>query len=231
MTASIDVTGLAAFSKSLRRAVAGDLQTGAGQEHPGRRAQDRSATCTAPRSPRSRSAPSARSTSQTSATVSTSRAVAAADLAAVLFDGAEYGGRKSRKVTYATRSPLGPAVHREPPDHDAVPAPPGPRRLLLLADHPGLAAEAGRRQQEAARREGAGGRLMGTIDTLLRIKADATPGRRRAQAPAGAAWRRPPRTRRPPRRRSTSLDGSTPDQRQRPRRSRPPARRSSGSGT
>lgn len=105
-SASIDVTGLATFSKSLRRAVSGSLQKelvanlheagpkivadmhGAAHTKIQRRAVG---TVVVERKP-------------DGITIAGGRG---GGLGATLFDGAEFGGRKSKKVAYATRSRSG----------------------------------------------------------------------------------------------------------------------------
>jgi hypothetical protein len=108
VTASIDVVGLAHFSNSLRRAVDGDLQ----------RALVGSLQAAGPKVVADmRAAAFTRIQRRAVASVDVTRShdgidIAGgrgADLAAVLFDGGEYGGRKSRRVTYATRSRTGRA--------------------------------------------------------------------------------------------------------------------------
>jgi hypothetical protein len=106
VTASIDTTGLARFSNSVRRAITGDLQ----------RQMVKSLQDAGPKL-LSDMHGSAHTKIQRRAagTVQITRSTAGIDIAggrggslgAVLFDGGEYGGRKSRKVTYAARSPLG----------------------------------------------------------------------------------------------------------------------------
>jgi len=108
VAASIDAVGLAHFSKSLRRAVDGDLQKAlvvSIQEAGPRIVADM------------RDAAFTRIQRRAVSSVDVTRSrdgidIAGGrggDLAAVLFDGGEYGGRKSRKVTYATRSRAGRA--------------------------------------------------------------------------------------------------------------------------
>lgn len=106
MSASIDVTGLAVFSRSLRRAVDGDLQ----------RVLVRSIQEEGPRvlgDMHDAAFTRIQERAVGSVTVQRSRdgidiaGGRGADLGAVLFDGGEYGGRKSRKVVYVTRSRLG----------------------------------------------------------------------------------------------------------------------------
>lgn len=108
MSASIDVTGLARFSNSLRRAVAGDLQRDLVrniQESGPEVVQDMRGSAFT--KIQRRAADSVAATrSRDGIDIEGGRG---SDLSAVLFDGGEYGGRKSRKVTYATRSPLGRA--------------------------------------------------------------------------------------------------------------------------
>lgn len=108
MSASIDVTGLARFNNSLRRAVDGDLQRALvrniQQSGPDTVRDMRAATFT---KIQRRAADSV--TAQRSRDGIDIEGGRGTDLAAVLFDGGEYGGRKSRKVTYATRSPAGRA--------------------------------------------------------------------------------------------------------------------------
>jgi hypothetical protein len=108
MAASIDVTGLAKFNQSIRRAVAGDLQKTMVKS-----LQDAGPKIAADMHGSTFTRIQRRAVG--SVTVQRSRdgidiaGGRGGDLAAVLFDGGEYGGRKSRKVRYATRSPLGRA--------------------------------------------------------------------------------------------------------------------------
>lgn len=106
MTASIDVTGLAQFSDSLRRAVGGDLQ----------RALVRNIQDAGPRTVADMHAAAfTRIQRRAVGSVDVTRSrdgidIAGGrggDLAAVLFDGGEYGGRKNRREVYVTRSRLG----------------------------------------------------------------------------------------------------------------------------
>jgi hypothetical protein len=108
MSASIDVTGLALFSKSLRRAVSGDLQ----------RELVKSIQDAGPKIVIDmHGAAHTKIQQRAVGTVTMAKTTDGIDisggrgssLGAVLFDGGEYGGRKSKKVTYATRSPLGKA--------------------------------------------------------------------------------------------------------------------------
>ena len=108
MTASIDVTGLAKFSNSLRRAVSGDLQKELVrniQEAGPKIVADMHGAAFTKIQKRAVATVAARQTKD-GIDIAGGRG---GDLGAVLFDGAEYGGRKSKKVTYATRSPLGKA--------------------------------------------------------------------------------------------------------------------------
>lgn len=108
MTASIDVTGLATFSKSLRRAVTGDLQKALVKN-----IQDNERPILADM----RGHEHTKIQRRALGSVTFHRTTAGLDIAggqgsglgATLFDGAEYGGRKSKKVTYATRSRRGKA--------------------------------------------------------------------------------------------------------------------------
>lgn len=106
MAASVDVTGLAQFSKSVRRAVTGDLQ----------KQMVKSIQDAAPGLVREmHGAAHTRIQKHAVGSVTARKSSAGIDLAggqgggldAVLFPGGEYGGRKSKKRTYATRSPLG----------------------------------------------------------------------------------------------------------------------------
>lgn len=108
MGASIDATGLAAFSRSVRRAVSGELQ-----DELVKSIQDagpkivvdmRGAAHTKIQRKAVGSVALARKTDGITIEGGTG-----GGLGATLFDGAEYGGRKSKKVSYATRSPLGKA--------------------------------------------------------------------------------------------------------------------------
>ena len=108
MSASIDVTGLTKFNDSVRRSISGDLQKvlvkniqdngrvilGDIHGHAHTKIQKRAA-----------------------GSVTLRNSTAGIELAggqggglgATLFDGGEYGGRKSKKVVYATHSPRGKA--------------------------------------------------------------------------------------------------------------------------
>lgn len=106
--ASVDVTGIANFSKSIRRAVSGDLQ----------RTMVKNIQDSAPKLLADiRVSASTRIQKKAVGSVTIAKSSAGidlsggrgADLAATLFDGAEYGGRKSKRVTYSTRSPAGTA--------------------------------------------------------------------------------------------------------------------------
>lgn len=108
MTASVDVIGLAGFSRSLQRAVAGDLQ----------KAMVRNLHDSGPKVVADmRDEASTKMERHAAGSVTLARTRDGIDLAggrgatlgAVLFDGAEYGGRKATRVPYATRSPLGRA--------------------------------------------------------------------------------------------------------------------------
>jgi len=108
VSASIDVTGLAKFSGSLRRAVSGDLQ----------RALVHNIQDAGPLAVREmHGSASTRIQRRAVGSVVLTRkrdgieleGGRGSDLSAVLFDGGEYGGRKSKKVSYATRSPVGRA--------------------------------------------------------------------------------------------------------------------------
>lgn len=106
--ASIDVTGLANFSKSIRRAVTGDLQ-----KQMVKNLQDAGPRIDADIHGKAHTKIQKRAVGS----VQVKKTTAGIDisggqggsLGAVLFDGGEYGGRKSKKVTYSTRSPLGTA--------------------------------------------------------------------------------------------------------------------------
>jgi len=108
MTASVEWTGLAAFAQNLKRVAGGELQaamTANIQEaRPQIVADIRGSTFT-------------KIQRRAAATVISApipqgieiAGGAGQSLGAVLFDGAEYGGRKSKRVTYATRSRQGRA--------------------------------------------------------------------------------------------------------------------------
>jgi hypothetical protein len=108
MTASIDVTGLAHFSKSIRRAVSGDLQ-----EEMVRSIQDAGPKMLS----QMQGEASSRIEKHAVGSVTVRKARDGIELAggqgggldATLFPGGEYGGRKSKRVPYATRSPNGTA--------------------------------------------------------------------------------------------------------------------------
>lgn len=108
MTASIDVTGLATFSKSLRRAVSGSLQKElvASLHDAGPKILSDMRVAASTKIER-RAVGSVVMTRKTDGIEL--EGGAGGGLGATLFPGGEYGGRKSKKVTYATRSPLGKA--------------------------------------------------------------------------------------------------------------------------
>jgi len=108
MTASIDVTGLAKFSDSIRRAVSGDLQKElviSIQKAGPKIVADMHDAASTKIEKRAVSSVTLR---QTRDGIDLAGGQGSG-LGATLFDGGEYGGRKSKKVTYATRSPLGKA--------------------------------------------------------------------------------------------------------------------------
>lgn len=106
MSASIDATGLAGFSKVLGRIRTGGLQkqlvANLQQSGPRIELQVHAAARTGIQRTGAQSVSVTRSTNGIDI-----RGGGGGGLSAVLFDGAEYGGRKPRKVVYATRSPRG----------------------------------------------------------------------------------------------------------------------------
>ena len=108
MTASIDTSGIAKMSSSLRRTISGSLQ------------KEMTANLHA-RGPKivsemkgSASTPIQRHAASTIDVARDSRGITlsgggSGGLGGILFNGGEYGGRKSKKVAYATRSPRGNA--------------------------------------------------------------------------------------------------------------------------
>lgn len=108
MTASIDVTGLAKFSDSIRRAVSGDLQ-----KELVKNIQDAGPKMLAEMHGAAGTRIQKRAVSSVDLQRKSDGIVleggTGGGLGATLFDGGEYGGRKRKKVTYATRSPLGKA--------------------------------------------------------------------------------------------------------------------------
>lgn len=108
MSASIDVTGLAKFNDSVRRSISGDLQKALVKN-----IQDNAAPIRADMSGHAHTKIQRRAFGSVSfrnkADGIEIEGGTGGGLGATLFPGGEYGGRKSRKVTYATRSPLGTA--------------------------------------------------------------------------------------------------------------------------
>jgi hypothetical protein len=108
VAASIDTMGLARMSGAVRRAVTGGLQSDL---------VDSLHAAQAPILGDIRSAASTRIQQHAAASVAARRTSDGIELEggtgggldAILFNGGEYGGRKTKKITYATRSPLGRA--------------------------------------------------------------------------------------------------------------------------
>lgn len=108
MSASIDTRGLVELSKTVRKAMGGQMQ----------RDLEKMLQADAPAEVIAiRAGAFTRIQKRAASTVDYSRVPdgiilkggGGGSLGGVLFDGGEYGGRKSRKVAYATRSPLGTA--------------------------------------------------------------------------------------------------------------------------
>lgn len=108
MTAKIEVIGLAGFSANLQRAIGGDLQramvANVQEARPLIVGEIAGAAFTKMQRRAAGSVASANITQGIEIAGGTGQS-----LGAILFDGAEYGGRKSKRVTYATRSRKGRA--------------------------------------------------------------------------------------------------------------------------
>jgi hypothetical protein len=106
VSASIDVTGLTRFNAGLKRSISGDLQ-----KRVVKNIQDNRQPIINEMHSKAHTRIQQRAVGSVDARL-TSDGIelaggAGGGLGGILFDGGEYGGRKSKKVVYATRSPLG----------------------------------------------------------------------------------------------------------------------------